>query len=946
MTAVVYLGLMHILPSVVTTNSGAVLVDMRLSSGSSVELYVNDVLRPPFRQSLAPGKRQLYRFEPILEDIHSLRLDPTDIDSATIDIYGITVTNDEESIQVFDPAALAASRFGGVTGPRVIDGTLHIISTSNDPIITLNMAAPIFLRHKDLPKWAPLLLKESRQPTVVTYVIVFGVLALFLSGLTRPDLRLHIVIGVIVTLVGIVLGRWVLQHYYVLPPIDKAVGRAGFLGLSTQANTLASQLTLLAALSTAIATALVERRLVPGEWAGRRTPTSNFSLHTSASWWRTYGVPLLATIIIFLTFVPDIGSQLREQITQEFPAGCWDCNNSIVWGYLIHRGYKPFLDFWYPYGGFYLFSLPTPAGEIFNGLYSTLIYSCLFYAVYRLSRRRVWTASLVVVVLLAGERTAVSHDANLFFGVSRYLIGLEVGLIYLCVDRRDRLQAAHFWFWMICSLALFFEPFQLLYAAPGILLLLGLEIFQGWPPSWPALGRRVLRAFGLPAILSTGLLVAYALTGQLAGLVEFYAQLGQHAKSSAFPSDLAYALRHLLSVDFMVFVAPYLLVALGLFERLRRPAQTNLWSDVLIVIGLNGFMLLQKHLVRPISWTLFFIPALGLMSYILFRLKSRPPADYPIMGIIAGVLLPVLVQPGSLSGLTMGAIEGPGRLARSIQVVLFDSALIHRGLLKRYAPERFAKFTGVNAVAAWVQTTAPPTSVKPKIFVLGDSSILYVLLQQRPPYSTNNYNMSPLGLQRRQVEWLQNERPDYVIWAPQLDHPSWAPQYNSIDSIQHAVRVPLVYNYVIEHYVPMTEIEGYQILRQRQHNEAIPVDFWRDKLEPVVHLGHLARVSSFPSFKPCLQTQTEDCQDFLWVHLADTTPRGREIVPIIIAGRSFRLTLETVKTEDDYYVLMDRVWFWGPLLKAGYTPLIVSKGLSEAVSVSVVKRLVRPDVLY
>src|SRR5437879_5338237 len=103
-TVVICLCLTQILPSFVRANSGVVLVDLRVSSGSSVELFVNDLARQPFRQSLLPGQRQVYRFEPIVEDIRLLRLDPTDAMSATIDVYSITIANGDERIRVFDAA--------------------------------------------------------------------------------------------------------------------------------------------------------------------------------------------------------------------------------------------------------------------------------------------------------------------------------------------------------------------------------------------------------------------------------------------------------------------------------------------------------------------------------------------------------------------------------------------------------------------------------------------------------------------------------------------------------------------------------------------------------------------------------------------------------------------------------------------------------------------------
>jgi hypothetical protein len=926
-------------PRLFPADAVTVTLDMRVSAGSGLEVFANDFRRPPAKHPLRVGERTLYRVHFPDGGIEVLRIDPTDVAGATVEIFGVDVNTTEGASRLFRPQDLRHWGRLGLTEPEIVGGGLRLVSTGTDPMLMLPSGTALGLGSAGPLAPIARLFAALDDARALVPVTLLGLVLLSLVFAVHAEMRLHALTGLAAVAAAVGLSHLALANVHGLPPIDGAVGRASFLGLSPRANAVAAQLSFAAALCIGALASRLARHSV-GVSSSLDAPSAGEDDGTASaggpiSTWRRYGVPALAIALLFLVLLPDLPRALAAVTAEVIHANDWDFNNVFFWSYLAHEGGLPFRDYWYPYSGFYTFAWPAPTGLLVEAAYDLVLHAIFFLALYRLSDRRPAVALIGLVFVLAGERTG---DPPLLWGADRYLLAVDVGLSYLTIDHeRARLESALLWFWLACGLVLFFEPVQLLYAAPGIVAKLGFDILQSPEARGRNLIRRLVRELGVPALLALAAVALYAATGQLPGLVEFYGQLGQAATASALPTDLAADLSEPWSIQFLIYLTPFWLVAVGALERLSGRDRSQRLGDLFLILGLNGFMVLQKHLIRPLDWQLFLVPALAFFGYAMLRLRSGPPIGHVIVGTAAGLFLTMFLRAGTLADLGESLLEGPARLARDGALLLRGDPLLARAREERYSPERFSRSRQLLAVIDTMER-ALPAAATPKAYVLGDDTpFFYILLGQKPPYSVNNYNMSPIDLQERNVGWLEQERPDFVLWAPARDR---------FDQVPHTVRLPVLFDHVVRSYVPAAAVEGYDVLRRRTPGEPMPIDFWRARLGTTVEIGHLARIGSFASLEPCpTGALNDDCADFLEVE-TNGEKGGTRRVGFVVEGRPFELALETVAGERSYHVRLDRLWFYGPLEREGYAPTLATEELPDGTKVRIVTRKVGPEVLY
>ena len=95
------------LPALFPAGTTVIAVDMNASSGNRVEVFLNDLSKPPLGQPLVPGKRHLYTFAGVQDDITLFRFDPTDAAGAQVDLYAVEVRDSRGLLRRYDGSALA-----------------------------------------------------------------------------------------------------------------------------------------------------------------------------------------------------------------------------------------------------------------------------------------------------------------------------------------------------------------------------------------------------------------------------------------------------------------------------------------------------------------------------------------------------------------------------------------------------------------------------------------------------------------------------------------------------------------------------------------------------------------------------------------------------------------------------------------------------------------------
>jgi hypothetical protein len=160
------------------------------------------------------------------------------------------------------------------------------------------------------------------------------------------------------------------------------------------------------------------------------------------------------------------------------------------------------------------------------------------------------------------------------------------------------------------------------------------------------------------------------------------------------------------------------------------------------------------------------------------------------------------------------------------------------------------------------------------------------------------------------------------------------------DGFQKVVRVPLVFDEVIDTYVPIDVVGRLDILRRRWPAEPLAMSFWRERFGSDVDVGRLTSVSSFTGEEGCASR----CSDLLEVELP-VGGSGRVSVPVMVSDLSFSLTFTRVPQETAYRVLLDRVWFWDVAKREG-VPHAVTRTVPPDMRLRVRTVRLKEEVLY
>lgn len=865
------LGLLLVLYGL-TPEPARIEIDLSVSGGTSIELFLNDLTRRPLTQRLVLGQRRQYVFDGIAEDITLLRIDPTNENGATVDIYSVVVKGREGVLAQFGPQALAGWTSSALTTIG-LDGTaLRLRSTTDDPVLVTRTAIPV-QKGGRWAKWLPLV----NVPDISWRVAAASLILLLLSAAVDPARRLHVP-----TAVAAAAWTWAIVALVGRMPdapgaADVAVSRATFMGLSLRPAVMVS-VALLAgsAVMGALAALLRRRRVHQSEDEGTTTIAMG-----------RRGIVWGLVVIVALT-APGLETLVAGTATRQFGPH-WDSDNVTFWAYRVHTGGLPFRDFWYPYGGAFTFDLPLLTGPVIRWLYNVALFGTFFVAMGR------WcgagAATLATALLFAGQRFGT------FPGIERYLLGPTLVVAYVAVGRSAGF-ATRLPFWIACAAAMFLEPPQLLYAAFPIGLILATDAVESWrsDPAWRRwLTRRVVADFGVPVVVAVITCVVLAISGQIGGVFQFYWRLGDIVAYGAWPGGLpAFSLMVKDQHELFLLSLAAVLVAVGTCEWITGgPARR--YGQAVAGMGVVVLMVMQKAFTRWMGDSMLVTVFAGIVVLALGWPGRRRMIDHVVAGLILGTIGATLVaKPDATS--VLATVSGSfGRALSDVRLLLTGADAVDEANRVRFAPERLARYPAERQVVDRLRAHAGPAG-DVRVFAVTDNPILYVLTGQPRVWMANLYNGSPVSEQTRMVRWLQSENPPYAV----LNRDRLM-----LDGFQLVVRNPLVFAEAVDRYVPFDSIERIDLLQRRVSGEPVALAYWRDRLGADVNVGRVASVSSFSRAATC----ESRCADLLDVGIAGAGA-GSVQIPIRVADLAFSVTFTRVPDEAAYRVLLDRVWFW------------------------------------
>jgi hypothetical protein len=328
-------------------------------------------------------------------------------------------------------------------------------------------------------------------------------------------------------------------------------------------------------------------------------------------------------------------------------------------------------------------------------------------------------------------------------------------------------------------------------------------------------------------------------------------------------------------------------------------------------------------------------PYVTVLIFGLIVWRERKPACRIIIAAFLGCILGIAVHRDLFQGIYHQDVQaGPGKVFGTIDGLLHHRQEFDRVNATLYSRSRFAGVEVQNAVA---DNLIQACGLRPddSVYVLGDYPIFYMLLQQRPPYSSNTYNDSPIYEQQKVLDWFHRKNPRFVVWGTDV---------MGYDQVPHIVRLPLIYTYVVEHYEFVRAIGPYHILAERLPDHPPDLGYWRRVLGDRVDLGAVPGLARLTEYAAC-GGDAARCDAVLVVKYPHSRPApgSKLTVDIESRGGPFRIQFDVDPKEREYVVNLNRLWFWGPLSRQT-TPRITAE--DTAAEVVMDYRRERSSVLY
>jgi hypothetical protein len=698
------------------------------------------------------------------------------------------------------------------------------------------------------------------------------------------------------------------------PSVTASVGGAAYFDTPYQGFQVAAVLSVVVPVVAGLAVAVPRlRRLrgVEGEQPAAEGGRTTETWRRPRALWMWIG----ASVIAF-TIVPDVRSYLNAAGHQL--GYIWDVSNVTTWQLLVQLGLHPMKDFFYPYGFQWLYTWGS-IGPMIQWLAQVATLAIAGWSLWRLTGGRTWrTLACLVMMVLVGSW---GHESW------RYLPAFDLGIAYAALGpaRHTRLTRAHAVLFGAGLLAAFVGPDVLGVGAFGAVLVLAGELMgrrRGWR-SGPLCVSVLLDA--VPVIAAALVLLGlWAVIGTVSENIRFLGDVSAVSAASALNEKL-YGPLGLVVVhpnSYSLYLAiPALLATAGvLWTLLRTRLQPQIGAILLAASGVSLLMLVKSD-VRPVGDEVLIAPLVALSWATILAWRRDSLVRAVAAGAAIGAIVIFLDHTFAVDGRSVVSYVGdaaasPVHAARSL-FVAFDPAARRRADAARFEPERFAGWPDLAVTGDYLQTVHGVPL--PSFAVVGDSQLTYALLRQKPPYQVELYDASPIAEQKAMVSALRRQDPAYVIWRK---------DYNQ-DDFPYAVRNPLVFQWMIQNYIPVKQGATIDILRRRRPGEPIPHAFWRAQLGGTVDLAYIPSFSDAASSPIC--SGGSDCVSYALVH---GHPRaGNPGIGLVVSGNhdAFGVNLRMRSGVEDYPVRLDRLWFW-PLVGPHVTVKSLTAGFSATVT--------------
>jgi hypothetical protein len=882
--------------------AGEIVIEANIAQGANIELFVNRAFDVSYPLAIEPGVWKKYHFKALPGFIDYLRIDPTDKPDTAIALRSIAFRNAGQSTyQYIDLSKIKSSWHieGAHLSKEDIKEQVDLLSKTNDPMLVHGALA---LGSSASTSWVTFLCANL-------HILVIFSIALFLFSTPLDGVvGLHLVLGLITAIIGGVIANYILgSFHFPVKGVSQAIGHANYVNHSKSGEIVFLLVVLVICGLMALCLASISSAIFA---------IKNFKIQiNNPARFSPYFVFGLIILFIFIT-LPSI-SELQHYLNVQHPVDNFDYVNIFTWQALQHFGFLPFKDYWFPYGGLSDQLGLLPAHLFRNFIDSTIIFIALLLSIYTIFRYN----KLPTLLFLCLLGLAISNDWLL--GTHRYLMSLSILLGYLALIDPVEQTRSNRYYWLGYALlgiligwVFRIEANQVVYASAGLIVALIFSLLLIW--SHKEL-KAHLYGHGIMLVCSALIIIRHILkliaNDQLDGFLSFYKNMSAMAISSSIVAPLAEWLTLNSSVNAIVVLGLITSIFCGLaLITLAWKHGSTLQRDglILFTIGLIGTIVFLKMLIRPHMGKQVLIFSLaGPIIILLARIPYYRPRQKYAGSLLLGIILALSVTLNQAQSSLMYHLNFLGNFPFYPQAVLkvFDTAKIKSN--NYFHSSRFINWpAGGQEVVAYLEAKLNSDIHQwgNSLYVLGDNSMFYLALMQKPPRYLTFYDGANLDAQTETVEWLRKTKPRFVIF----EH-----TFKVFDNVPNTVRVPLIFDHIISDYRPIKTFGNYHIL-ELSPDKPIDLNFWQSNLTNSIDLGAIPLLAKKPPHEQ-LCKQTPHCNDY--VIITDPAPQKGEPLSLILTSKNGTFTVNWLQDTptNTYIINLDRLWFWKASKRLNHT---------------------------
>jgi hypothetical protein len=848
-----------------------------VSESGIVNVYINKLSNVHKSLEISMGDPTSVVLPGLNKDITLLRIDPPKLRNTIMTISDITISDETKVFARINVEKLATWGLNDLEVTQLNEDSIQLKVSGDDPYIFGNPAIQF------TSKWmlAGVITDALKELKNGLFIIVVCSLMLFTLVSSLANYNYSFLYSFIPVLgFGLALHWFTSEFFFGFVDVGTGVGRAAFFGKSTINNQLFIFGFIISAILVPLTIAsLHSKRLVEMQ---RSVLILSDSKHLSSGFFFL----LLSTLLL----LPNAANlNLTSPLAYD-----WDSQNIQTWAYFIREKYLPIRDFWYPYSGSFVFSFQNPLGATLRLLFEASSLA-LFVVALRLCFRGLFIGQVLLLVLLL-----VGHELGLFPGLFRYVTPFSIVLCFLAtLSSNGEKTFARMLLTLAITCQLFFEPAGLVYAAPAIPLITAFDAFQR---SLKAAIKNCIVSF-VPSMVVVSLYLYFLHgIGALLPWLGFLVSLPDQAAYSSVPTSLIDGSQHSL---YPFAAAVMILFGVSLLKAVRQEIdELNLVAVGMLAMSTVTVMLLQKHLVRPMGWQLFFVPIVFLYLFFSCDLFRSSHAGKILKGSMVGALTFVLVNSGFISQLSDRLLNAPKNAIALINAYSPNFAKVANGMegtIEVAEQAKLAKFVKFkNEIELWHQYKGELASPASNMFVLGDNPALYELFDQLPPYHINLYNSSPVFEQQTVTDQLTAKNPQVVFFDR---------RQASFDLVPNMLRSPLIYQFVAKNYHYYESVGNIDVLRKNKVPSDLDIKYWEKVIGDRINLGFVPAASRLSPSEAC-RSRNYRCRAVLKIVVSDEINQVRQ-VNLLFNGKIKYIFFNGVQHRDTYFIPMERIpYYW------------------------------------